>query len=126
MSRYIVNSEKAPGAIGPYSRAIKTDAMVFVSGQLGINPNSGVFIKEDIKKETQQALANLKEILLEAGSSLDNVVKTTLFITNMNDFPVINEIYGEFFQNNPPARACVEVARLPKDANFEIEAVGLL
>jgi len=126
LSRYIVNSEKAPGAIGPYSRAIKTDAMVFVSGQLGINPNSGVFIKEDIKKETQQALANLKEILLEAGSSLDNVVKTTLFITNMNDFPVINEIYGEFFQNNPPARACVEVARLPKDANFEIEAVGLL
>lgn len=125
-TRTIVTTDKAPGAIGPYSQAVKTDAMVFVSGQLALEPVTGNLVTGDIKSETRQAMENLKNVLEAAGSSLEKVVKTTLFIKEMGDFPVINEVYGEFFQNNPPARACVEVARLPKDANFEIEAIGLL
>jgi len=125
-TRIIVETDKAPGAIGPYSQAVKTDSMVFVSGQLALEPATGNLVNGDIKSETRQAMQNLKNILEAAGSSLEKVVKITLFIKDMNDFPVINEIYAEFFQGNPPARACVEVARLPKDANFEVEAVGLL
>ena len=125
-TRTIISTDKAPGAIGPYSQAIKTDALVFVSGQLALDPASGNLVTSDIKSETRQALENLKHILQAAGSSLEKVVKTTLFIKEMNDFPVINDVYAEFFKNNPPARACVEVARLPKDAHFEIEAVALL
>lgn len=124
--RTIISTDKAPGAIGPYSQAVKTEAMVFVSGQLALDPASGNIVTGGIKAETRQAMQNLKRILEAAGSSLENVVKTTLFIKDMNDFPMINEVYGEFFQNDPPARACVEVARLPKDAIVEIEAVGLL
>ena len=124
--RTIISTDNAPGAIGPYSQAVKTEAMVFVSGQLALDPASGNIVTGGIKAETRQAMQNLKRILEAAGSSLENVVKTTLFIKDMNDFPMINEVYGEFFQNDPPARACVEVARLPKDANVEIEAVGLL
>ena len=124
--RTIISTDKAPGAIGPYSQAVKTETMVFVSGQLALEPASGNIVTGGIKAETRQAMQNLKRILEAAGSSLENVVKTTLFIKDMNDFPMINEVYGEFFQNDPPARACVEVARLPKDANVEIEAVGLL
>ena len=125
-TRTIISTDKAPGAIGPYSQAVKTDTMVFVSGQLALEPTTGNLVNNDIKSETRQAMENLKHILEAAGSSLAKVVKTTLFIKDMSDFPVINEVYGQFFQNDPPARACVEVARLPKDANFEIEAVGLL
>ena len=124
--RTIISTDNAPGAIGPYSQAVKTEAMVFVSGQLALDPASGNIVTGGIKAETRQAMQNLKRILEAAGSNLENVVKTTLFIKDMNDFPMINEVYGEFFQNDPPARACVEVARLPKDANVEIEAVGLL
>ncbi len=124
--RTIISTDKAPGAIGPYSQAVKTEAMVFVSGQLALDPASGNIVTGGIKAETRQAMQNLKRILEAAGSNLENVVKTTLFIKDMNDFPMINKVYGEFFQNDPPARACVEVARLPKDANVEIEAVGLL
>lgn len=126
MRREIISTDKAPGAIGPYSQAVKTDTMVFVSGQLAFEPGSGTLITEDIEKETRQALTNLKEILIEAGSSLERVVKTTLYISNMDDFLRINEVYGEFFSGNPPARACVEVSCLPRNANFEVEAVALL
>jgi 2-iminobutanoate/2-iminopropanoate deaminase len=126
MNREIVATKKAPSAIGPYSQAIKTKDMVFVSGQLAIDPISGVLVSGDIRKETQQALTNLKQILLAAGSDLDRVVKTTLFISNMDDFNSINAVYAEFFNQDPPARACVQVARLPKDANVEVEAVALL
>ena len=126
MTREIVATKKAPRAIGPYSQAIKTKDMVFVSGQLAIDPISGVLISGDIRKETQQVLTNLEQILLAAGSGLDRVVKTTLFISNMEDFSSINEVYAEFFNQDPPARACVAVARLPKDANVEVEAVALL
>ena len=125
-NRTIVSTDKAPSAIGPYSQAVKTDSMVYVSGQLAFDPATGDLITEDIKTETRQAMNNLKTILEAAGSSLEKVVKTTLFIKNMDDFPLINEVYGEFFTGDFPARACVEVARLPRDAHFEIEAVGLL
>ncbi len=124
--RTIINTEKAPAAIGPYSQAVKTETMVFVSGQLAFDPATGNLITDDIKAEARQAMNNLKTILEASGSSLEKVVKTTLFIKNMGDFPLINEIYGEFFTKDFPARACVEVARLPRDAHFEIEAVGLL
>ena len=124
--RTIIETKKAPGAIGPYSQAVKTDTMVFVSGQLALNPTTGNLVTDDIKTETRQAMNNLKNILEAAGSNLEKVIKTTLFIKNMNDFSLINEVYGEFFKQNFPARACVEVARLPKDANVEVEAVCLL
>ena len=126
MDKTIVSTKNAPGAIGPYSQAVKTDSLVFVSGQLPMDPVTGDLVQNDIQGATRQALTNLKEILVAAGSSLDKVVKTTLFIADMNDFPKINEAYAEFFQENPPARACVQVARLPKDADIEVEAVALL
>ena len=124
--RTIINTETAPAAIGPYSQAVKTDTMVFVSGQLAFDPATGNLITDDIKAEARQAMNNLKTILEASDSSLEKVVKTTLFIKNMDDFPLINEVYGEFFTKDFPARACVEVARLPRDAHFEIEAVALL
>ena len=124
--RTIVDTDKAPGAIGPYSQAVKTDTHVFVSGQLPLDPVSGNLVTEGVQAETRQALTNLRHILEAAGSGLEKVVKTTVFIKNREDFPRINEVYAEFFKENPPARACVEVARLPKDANVEVEAIGLL
>ena len=126
MQRTLVATPKAPGAIGPYSQAIKTDTMVFVSGQLAIDPASGELVTGDIRLETRQALTNLQAILEAAGSSLAQVVKTTVYIADMDQFGDINAAYAEFFKTDPPARACVEVARLPKDANVEIEAIALL
>ena len=126
MQRTIVATQKAPGAIGPYSQAIKTDTMVYVSGQLAIDPASGLLLTGDIRQETRQALTNLQAILEAAGSALAKVVKTTVYIADMDQFGDINEAYAEFFKTDPPARACVEVARLPKDANVEIEAIALL
>jgi len=125
-NREIVNTTKAPGAIGPYSQAVKTDTLVFVSGQLPIDPVSGKLVNENIQAETRQALTNLKNVLIASGSCLEDVVKTTVFITLMDDFPDINDVYGEFFSDNAPARACVEVSRLPKDANVMVEAIALL
>ncbi len=125
-TRKIVSTPDAPGAIGPYSQAVKTDTMVFVSGQLALDPATGALQNDDIQTETRAALTNLKAILEAAGSSLALVVKTTLYIKDMNDFPVINEVYGEFFKTDAPARACIEVARLPKDGNVEVDAIALL
>jgi 2-iminobutanoate/2-iminopropanoate deaminase len=126
MQRTTVATQKAPGAIGPYSQAIKTDTMVFVSGQLAIDPASGELVTGDIRQETRQVLTNLQAILAAAGSALEQVVKTTVYIADMNQFGDINAAYAEFFTTDPPARACVQVARLPKDANVEIEAIALL
>lgn len=125
-TRRIISTNKSPSAIGPYSQAIQTETMVFVSGQIALNPDTGKLVGGDIKDETRQAMQNLKAILEAAGSSLQKIVKITLFIKDMNDFPVINDVYGEFFPKDPPARSCVEVARLPKEANFEVEAIGLI
>ena len=126
LERTIIATENAPGAIGPYSQAVKTDTMIFVSGQLPLDPDSGDLITGDIEAQTRQALINVKQILDAAGSGLHKVVKATVYIKNMDDFPRINAVYGEFFTEAPPARACVEVARLPKDANIEIDAIALL
>ena len=126
MSKKIINTEKAPAAVGPYSQAVSTAALVFASGQIPIDPATGSVVTGDIKTQTRQVLNNLKEVLAAAGSSLDKVVKATIFITNMDDFPVVNKIYAEFFPADPPARACVEVSRLPKGVNVEIEAVALV
>lgn len=125
-NKEIVATDSAPGAIGPYSQAVKAGNLVYVSGQLALDPATGELVTDDIQKETRQALINLEKILIAASSSLDKVVKTTLYISNMDDFPAVNEVYAEFFPANAPARACVQVARLPKNANVEVEAVALL
>lgn len=121
-----VSTDRAPSAIGPYSQAVKTDTMVFVSGQLGLEPATGELVSRDIEAETRQALTNLKNILIAAGSAPERVVKTTLFIRRMEDFPKINEIYSKFFQATAPARSCLEASGLPRNANIEIDAIALL
>lgn len=121
-----VNTDKAPAAFGPFSQAIKTDTLIFTSGQLPINPATGDVETDDVAEQTRQTLLNLKEILVAAGSSLENVVKATVFITNMDDFSRMNEVYAEFFPGQPPARACVEVSGLAKGAKVEIEAIALI
>lgn len=118
-----IHTEKAPGAIGPYSQAIQVGELVYTSGQLPVNPETGA-ISEDVKEQAKQSLENVKAILEEAGTSMDKIFKTTVFIKEMNDFAAINEVYGEFFAEPFPARSCVEVARLPKDAKVEIEVIA--
>lgn len=122
----IISTPKAPAAIGPYSQAIVVDKMVFTSGMIPIIPETGELETGDVKAQARQAIKNLVTLLSESGSSAENVVKTTVFIKDMNDFAAINEVYSEFFTENFPARSCVEVARLPKDVLVEIEAVALL
>ena len=124
--KVIVTAEKAPRAIGPYSAAVKAGDLIFTAGQLGIDPESGEFVPGGIEAETRQALLNLQAVLEAAGSSLKSVVKTTVFLRDMNDFGVMNVIYGEFFTEDYPARSAVQAARLPKDGAVEIEAVALL
>jgi len=126
LNKKIIHTEKAPAAVGPYSQAVSTESLVFVSGQIAIDPSSGKLVTGDIKAQTRQVLKNLSEVLLAAGSSLEKVVKTSVFITNMDEFGAVNEVYSEFFTTDPPGRACVEITRLPKGANVEIEAVALL
>lgn len=121
-----VSTDKAPAAIGPYSQAVKVGGLIFTSGQLPVNMENGNLEIDDIQKATEYCIKNLKAILEEAGSSLEKVIKVVVFIKDMNDFAKINEVYGNFFKENPPARSCVEVARLPKDARIEIEAIAEL
>jgi 2-iminobutanoate/2-iminopropanoate deaminase len=124
MSKEIVRTEKAPEAIGPYSQAVKYGNLVFTSGSIGIDPVTGAFPEGGLQTQAKQCLENLKVILEASGSRLENVLKTTVFIKDMNDFSKINEIYGQYFTEKQPGRSCVEVARLPKDALIEIEAVA--
>lgn len=121
----IVQTERAPQAIGPYSQAIKANGFVFASGQIPTDPQTGQFVPGGIQEQTEQALKNLAAVLEAAGSGLDRIVKTTVFLADMNEFSAMNEIYGRFFRENPPARATVEAARLPRDARVEIEAIAL-
>ena len=121
----VLHTVKAPAAIGPYSQGIAASNLVFVSGQLAVIPETGLLLKGSIGEQTCQCLKNIESILAEAGCSLANVVKTTIFLKDLNDFSEVNEAYGTFFPANPPARACVEVARLPKDARVEIEAIAV-
>lgn len=121
----IVHTDQAPKAIGPYSQAIAANGFLFVSGQIPVNPASGEVVSSDIKKQTEQSLKNLQAILASEGRTVADVVKTTVFIKNMNDFAQVNEVYAGVFTENPPARSCVEVARLPKDVLVEIEAIAV-
>lgn len=122
----IIATENAPGAIGPYSQAVRAGNMVFCSGQIPIDVATGEFVSDDVAEQTTQVLKNLSAVLEAAGTSLNNVVKTTVFLADMNDFAVVNEIYAEFFSENKPARATVQAARLPKDARVEIDCIALV
>ncbi|MEM2934464.1 MAG: RidA family protein, partial [Methanocellales archaeon] len=121
----VVKSDKLAKAIGPYSPAIKTGRFIFISGQIPISMNSAL-VKGDIKRQTKQVLENIKTILQAVGASLDDVVKTTVFLKNLGDFAAVNEVYAEYFKEAPPARSTVEVARLPRDADIEIEAIAVI
>ncbi len=122
----IISTEKAPKALGPYSQAIKTGSLVFCSGQIPINPATNTIEAVTIEDQTRQAIENLKNVLSAAGTSLANVVKTTVCIKDMNDFAALNGVYAEMFGDAKPARSCVEVARLPKDVKVEIECIAVL
>ena len=123
--KQIIYTDNAPAALGPYSQAIAVfDKLIFISGQIGVMPQTGK-PAQGIEAQANQVLTNLKAILKEAGSSMDKVVKTTVFIKEMNDFAAINEVYAKFFPSPFPSRSCVEVARLPKDVMLEIEAIAV-
>jgi 2-iminobutanoate/2-iminopropanoate deaminase len=124
--REIVKTEKAPAAIGPYSQAVCAGGFVFASGQIPLDPETGEFVPGGVSEQTEQVMRNLSAVLEAAGSSFDRVVKTTVFLADMNDFAAMNEVYGRYFKTNPPARATVQAARLPRDARVEIEAIALL
>jgi 2-iminobutanoate/2-iminopropanoate deaminase len=126
MNHKFISTTNAPGAVGPYSQAVKTGNLIFVSGQIPFVPETMKLVSEDIAEQTHQSLKNLKAILEEAGASLEDVVKVTLFIKDMNDFGKINEVYAQYFNTNKPARACVEVVRLPLDVKIEAEAIASL
>ena len=119
-----ISTSKAPGAIGPYSQAIRTGNLIFVSGQLPVDPSTGNFAEGGIKELTRQSLTNIKAILEAEGTDMAHVVKTTVFISDMNDFAALNAVYAEMFGDTKPARSCVQVARLPKDVKLEIEAIA--
>lgn len=120
----VISTPKAPAAIGPYSQAIEINDMIFTSGIIPINPANGTLVDAGIEEQTKQVFDNMKGLLEDAGSSLDKIIKTTVFIKNMNDFSRINEVYASYFTGDFPARSCVEVARLPKDVLIEVEAIA--
>src|ERR1043166_1037955 len=124
-AKEIISTDKAPRAIGPYSQAVRAGNMVFASGQIPIDPATGEFIPGGIAEQTEQVLQNLTAVFAAAGVEMDEIVKTTVFLADMNDFTAMNEVYGKFFAENPPARATVQAARLPKDAKVEIEAIAV-
>jgi 2-iminobutanoate/2-iminopropanoate deaminase len=121
----VVSTDQAPAAIGPYSQGIIVNNLFYSSGQIPLTPE-GMMIEGDVTAQTYQVFQNLQAVLEEAGASLETVVKATVFIKDMNDFSAINEVYGEYFHTHKPARSCVEVARLPKDALVEIEVIALV
>jgi len=123
--RRIVKTEGAPGAIGPYSQAVVAGGFVYTSGQIPIDPETGQFVEGGVREQTEQVLRNLSKVLEAAGSSLSLVVKTTVFLADMNDFAAMNEVYAGFFAEEPPARSTVQAARLPRDARVEIDVVAL-
>jgi len=126
MEKIVISTNNAPAAIGPYSQAIKVGDFIFTSGQIPLNPKTGELVTDDIKAAARQCLENIKAILEAAGSSLENVVKTTAFLKDLNDFASVNEVYSEYFKENMPARSAVQIARLPKDALIEIEAIAIV
>ncbi len=121
----IIATDQAPRAIGPYSQAVRAGNLVFASGQIPIDPATGEFIPGGIAEQTEQVLKNLTAVFAAAGLTMNQIVKTTVFLTDMNDFTAMNEVYAKFFVENPPARATVQAARLPRDAKVEIEAIAV-
>lgn len=126
MSKKIIQTDKAPKAIGPYSQAIRTDTLVYTAGQIGLDPLTMELVPGGVEEQTRQVLTNLRNVLEAAGCNLSHVVKTLVFLQDMNDFPKMNAVYAEFFGENPPARSTVAVAGLPKGGLVEIEAVALI
>jgi 2-iminobutanoate/2-iminopropanoate deaminase len=122
--REAVSTSSAPGAIGPYSQAIKAGALLFVSGQIPLDPQTGTLVSGDVAAQTRQVFRNLGEILAAAGASFDNVVRVTVYLADMNDFPVMNDVYATFFNPPAPARATIQAARLPRDARIEIDLIA--
>ena len=126
MEKKILATDKAPAALGPYSQGVAAQGeMIFVSGQIPIDPKTGNVCDGDIAAQTVQCMENIKAILAEAGVGVENIVKTTIYLKDMNDFATVNEAYGRYFEKDAPARGCVEVARLPKDMQVEIEAIAV-
>ena len=126
MSKRIVRTEEAPEAIGPYSQAVIGGGFVYTAGQLALDPHTGQLVPGDVRIQTKRVMENIKAILERAGSSLAGVVKTTVFLRDLNDFGAMNEIYGSYFQEDPPARSTVQVAKLPRDGAVEIEVVAIV
>ncbi len=124
--REVISTSNAPKAIGPYSQAIRAGGMIFCSGQIALDPFTNQLIEGDVAAQTERVLKNLSAVLWEAGSNLEQVVKTTVFLKSMNDFAAMNEVYGKFFSKQPPARSTVEAARLPKDVLVEIDVIAVL
>ncbi|WP_165075772.1 MULTISPECIES: RidA family protein [unclassified Desulfovibrio] len=122
----VIKSASAPAALGPYSQAIRKGDTLYLSGQLGIVPTTGELISPDVAEQTTQALANMKAVLAQAGASVDDVCKVTVFLTDMADFQTVNDVYARTFTANPPARSCVAVAALPKGGRVEVEAIAVL
>jgi 2-iminobutanoate/2-iminopropanoate deaminase len=125
MSKKVVFTKQAPEPIGPYSQAIDAGNLVFISGQIAIQTSTGNLVTTNIEDETKQVMGNINEILVAAGLNFNHVVKTTIFLKDMNNFPKVNAVYGQYFQQQPPARETVEVSRLPKDVNVEISCIAL-
>ncbi len=124
--KQVISTESAPGAIGPYSQAIKAGNMIFCSGQIPIDPATGEFVSKDVKEQTEQVFKNLTAVLEAAGAGLADVVKTTVFLADMGEFAAMNDVYSRYFVDNKPARATVQAARLPRDARVEIECIAVL
>lgn len=125
MNKTIISTEKSPAAIGPYSQAVEVNGIIYTSGMIPVVPATGEIVEGDVEAQTKQVFENLKALLGAAGSGLDKVFKTTVFIKDMNDFGAINAVYATFFDGDYPARSCVEVARLPKDVLIEVEVIAL-
>ena len=124
MERRVVSTDEAPAAVGPYSQAIVADGWVYVSGQIPLDPATGTMVEGDVGAQAERCLDSVAAVLAAAGSSLDRVVRATVYLIDMNDFAAVNEVYATYFPTDPPSRACVEVRRLPKDARVEIDAVA--
>lgn len=125
MKREVISTTDAPGAIGPYSQAIGIEGLVFCSGQIPLDPATGEIVAGGIEEQTRQVMANIRAVLTAAGSGFEHVVKSTIFLADMNDFASVNGIYGEYFPSNPPARSTVQVARLPRDVRVEVEVIAI-
>lgn len=126
MKKEVISTDNSPKAIGPYSQAIRFDNLMFVSGQIPLNPKTGEVVSENIKKQTEQVLENLKNILEEGGSSLEKVLRTTIYLTNIEDYTMVNETYSLYFADLPPARSTVQVSNLPKNVSIEIDAIAFV